>query len=282
MPKYINKQHHSDREQGENDATYENEEEIPNTDLESVAKPAKIEADLEDVKEQVSPYSDDKHKELNRIEKVETYDDDNKDDDDDDDDTNSKEKDGGNGDGHEVTKASIHETFRPRPAGFNDTELIENRRSQKLNVPPDTRCTTNNKPSKDEHQCTSPNTDLIKPLSVQMHVIPARLNKNSSESLTYNELVTFIKQPDLPLPNNDFRNEVIIPLYATLYVLPKLEENYNDATTELISNQLPIQPTADNGGGSGGTDDNQNDDGLGGSASGSSVFESGPADACDP
>ena len=77
-----------------------------------------------------------------------------------------------------------------------------------MNTQPDTRCTTNNKPSKDEHQCTSPNTDLIKPLSVQMHVIPA---KNSSESLSYNELVTFIKHPDLPLPNDDFRNEVVIP-----------------------------------------------------------------------
>ena len=51
-------------------ATYENEEEIPNTDLESVAKPGKIEADLEDVKEQVSSYSDDKHKKLNCIEVI--------------------------------------------------------------------------------------------------------------------------------------------------------------------------------------------------------------------
>ena len=42
-------------------AADENEEEAPNTDLESVAKPTKIEAELEDVKEQVSPYNDNKH-----------------------------------------------------------------------------------------------------------------------------------------------------------------------------------------------------------------------------
>ena len=43
----------------------ENEEETPNTDLESVAKPTKIEAELEDVKEQVSPYNINNYKEHN-------------------------------------------------------------------------------------------------------------------------------------------------------------------------------------------------------------------------
>ena len=104
--------------------------------------------------------------------------------------------------------------------GLDDAELNEKHQPQKLNMPPDTSCSNLNETSKDNHQCTSPNIDHIKPFFFQIHVIPdndARLNKNSPEPFSCDGLVTFTKHPDLPLPNDDFRNEVtVIPLVQTI------------------------------------------------------------------